>query len=285
MMKKLKYFVVLLLVVMMSYGVFRSSLLLSIKESNSNVFSDLLYQPYFMMHGELFTDEINPPCGNGTKTDGTSETECVTARWLNTLAMTLYLMAVCILLVNLLIAIFNSIFERMDQISRKIWKFNLYAVVMEYEEKPTFPPPITIISYIVNFVRWLYIKFILSKHNLESARLISIGGVKNYNEASRLASNKSDISYDCEKNLIRKMNQERKKEKDEMIDERVRLMIDRLLRLSSERDSDGPEFANRLAILLTEVKNTIGTLNTESLQSVQKRPPANVVYVETSVKR
>ncbi len=274
MMKKLMYYVFLLLVVMMSYGVFRSSLLLSIKEPNSNVIDDLLYKPYFMMYGELFTDEINPPCGNGTKKDGTPETECVTARWLNTLVTSLYLMVVCIILVNLLIAIFNSIFEKQDQKSSKIWKFNQYEVVMEYEEKPTFPPPITIISYICR----IRMQFCLPNNTVvDSVQTVETGGATNFNEASRL-SNESEISFDCERYLIKKLNQERKDKKNEMIDERVWLMTDRFLRLSSERDT---KFENRLAALLAEVKNVTGTPNTESLQNVQQRPPSTSLCVET----
>ena len=68
--------------------------------------------------------------------------------------MTCYLLVTNILLLNLLIAVFNSIFLRTNVFSHQIWKFNRFSVVMEYEQKPTLPPPLIIFSHLYLIVKW-----------------------------------------------------------------------------------------------------------------------------------
>lgn len=120
---------------------------------------DIFFKPYFMIYGELFADSIDPKCEEGNKTldDGTVNPEwipCETGRWLNPLLMTCYLLVSNILLLNLLIAVFNSIFLRTSVFSHQIWKFNRFGVVMEYEQKPALPPPLIIFSHLYLIVKW-----------------------------------------------------------------------------------------------------------------------------------
>ena len=116
-----------------------------------------------MIYGELFADSIDPPCGEfiedalGNLTIPNPEfdaIECHTGRWLNPLIMTCYLLVSNILLLNLLIAVFNSIFLRTHVFSHQIWKFNRFRVVMEYEQKPALPPPFIIFSHLYLIVKW-----------------------------------------------------------------------------------------------------------------------------------
>lgn len=157
MLKRMMYYVVLMLVVLMSYGVFRQSLLFPHEEFSWPLVRDIFFKPYFMIYGELFAGDINPPCGNGTKPDGTFDPDmvpCETGRWLNPLLMTAYLLMANILLLNLLIAVFNSIFLRTNVYSHQIWKFNRFAVVMEYDMKPTLPPPFIVINHLLLVIKW-----------------------------------------------------------------------------------------------------------------------------------
>lgn len=162
MLKRMVYYVTLMLVVLMSYGVFRQSVLFPHEEFSWFLVRDIFFKPYFMIYGELFADDINPPCGNGTKPDGSFDPEmppCETGRWLNPLLMTAYLLVINILLLNLLIAVFNSIFLKTNVHSHKIWKFNRFAVVMDYDQKPTLPPPFIIFCHIVLFTKWIQRRF------------------------------------------------------------------------------------------------------------------------------
>ena len=101
-----------------------------------------------MIYGELFAAEIDPHCGDK------DEPVCVPGRWLNPLLMTCYLLVANILLLNLLIAVFNSIFVNAHTFSHQIWKFNRFGVVMEYEQKPALPPPLIIFSHMLQIVKW-----------------------------------------------------------------------------------------------------------------------------------
>jgi transient receptor potential cation channel subfamily M protein 3 len=77
MVKNMIYFVVLLLVVLMSFGVSRQSILNPNKEASWLLVRDVFFQPYFMLYGEVFADEIDPPCGE----DPTQE-PCITGHWI-----------------------------------------------------------------------------------------------------------------------------------------------------------------------------------------------------------
>ncbi len=149
------YYVSMLLVMVMSYGVFRQSLLFPYENEFSWLLvRDIFFKPYFMIYGELFVDEIDdPPCGDGTNPDMPS---CVPFRWFNPLLMTLYLLVACILMVNLLIAVFNSIYHQVAENSERNWKFNRYDLVMEYQKKPPLPPPLVVVSHF--FLLWKLVR-------------------------------------------------------------------------------------------------------------------------------
>lgn len=107
MVKNMIYFVVLLLVVLMSFGVSRQSILNPNKEADWSLVRDVFFQPYFMLYGEVFADDINPPCG-----ENPGQEPCITGHWITPIAMSMYLLIANILLINLLIAVFNNIFTR-----------------------------------------------------------------------------------------------------------------------------------------------------------------------------
>lgn len=77
MVKNMIYFVVLLLVVLMSFGVSRQSILNPNKEANWLLVRDVFFQPYFMLYGEVFADDIDPPCG-----EDPSQEPCITGHWI-----------------------------------------------------------------------------------------------------------------------------------------------------------------------------------------------------------
>lgn len=58
-----------------------------------------------MLYGEVFAGDIDPECG------GEGEIPCHTGRWINPVVMSTYLLIANILLINLLIAVFNNIFN------------------------------------------------------------------------------------------------------------------------------------------------------------------------------
>ncbi|VVD00937.1 unnamed protein product [Leptidea sinapis] len=150
MVKNMIYFVVLLLVVLMSFGVARQAILYPDKEASWYLIREIFYQPYFMLYGEVFAPDIDPPCGTNV-----GDQKCVTGRWITPIAMTVYLLVANILLINLLIAGFNNIFNEVNEVSHQVWMFQRFTVVMEYEQKPVLPPPLIIFCHIYATCKWI----------------------------------------------------------------------------------------------------------------------------------
>lgn len=61
-----------------------------------------------MLYGEVYADKIYPECG------GEHEDSCVPGRWISPIIMSVYLLVANILLINLLIAVFNNIFNEVS---------------------------------------------------------------------------------------------------------------------------------------------------------------------------
>ncbi|XP_050073281.1 transient receptor potential cation channel trpm isoform X5 [Anopheles maculipalpis] len=149
MVKNMIYFVVLLLVVLMSFGVSRQAILFPNNDASWRLVRDVYYQPYFMLYGEVFADDIDPPCG-----EDPSQPPCVTGHWVTPIAMSMYLLIANILLINLLIAVFNNIFIEVNAVSHQVWMFQRFTVVMEYQQKPVLPPPLIALCHCYSLLRY-----------------------------------------------------------------------------------------------------------------------------------
>lgn len=149
MVKNMIYFVVLLLVVLMSFGVSRQSILNPNEEADWRLVRDVFFQPYFMLYGEVFADDIDPPCG-----EDLDQPPCITGAWITPIAMSMYLLIANILLINLLIAVFNNIFNETNSISHQVWMFQRFTVVMEYQQKPVLPPPLIAFCHFYSLLKY-----------------------------------------------------------------------------------------------------------------------------------
>ncbi|NXO66546.1 TRPM3 protein, partial [Phainopepla nitens] len=144
------YFVIIMLVVLMSFGVARQAILFPNEEPSWKLAKNIFYMPYWMIYGEVFADQIDPPCGqNETREDGKiiQLPPCKTGAWIVPAIMACYLLVANILLVNLLIAVFNNTFFEVKSISNQVWKFQRYQLIMTFHERPVLPPPLIIFSH------------------------------------------------------------------------------------------------------------------------------------------
>ncbi|XP_015441185.1 transient receptor potential cation channel subfamily M member 1 [Pteropus alecto] len=156
MMIDMLYFVVIMLVVLMSFGVARQAILHPDEEPSWKLARNIFYMPYWMIYGEVFADqidlyamEINPPCGeNQYDEEGKRLPPCIPGAWLTPAIMACYLLVANILLVNLLIAVFNNTFFEVKSISNQVWKFQRYQLIMTFHDRPVLPPPMIIFSHI-----------------------------------------------------------------------------------------------------------------------------------------
>ncbi|TDH17505.1 hypothetical protein EPR50_G00009690 [Perca flavescens] len=154
MMIDMLYFVVIMLVVLMSFGVARQAILHPDEEPTWRLARNIFYMPYWMIYGEVFADSIDPPCGdNMYDEDGKKLPPCIPGAWLTPAIMACYLLVANILLVNLLIAVFNNTFFEVKSISNQVWKFQRYQLIMTFHDRPILPPPLIIFPHIYIVLR------------------------------------------------------------------------------------------------------------------------------------
>ncbi|XP_059363002.1 transient receptor potential cation channel subfamily M member 7-like isoform X1 [Carassius carassius] len=138
------YIVVIMAVVLLSYGVPRKAILYPNEDPSWTLAKDVVFQPYWMMYGEVYAYEIDV-CANSSE-DHAKEL-CATGVWLTPLLQAVYLFVQYILMVNLLIAFFNNVYLQVKSISNLVWKYQRYHFIMAYHDKPVLPPPLILLSH------------------------------------------------------------------------------------------------------------------------------------------
>ncbi len=86
-----------------------------------------------MLYGEVFAPDIDPECNPdcteygecGEAVDGSLLVPCHIGRWITPIVMTIYLLVANILLLNLLIASFNTIYNSVNSISHQVMMTHL----------------------------------------------------------------------------------------------------------------------------------------------------------------
>uniref|UniRef100_A0A7N6BFC9 Transient receptor potential cation channel, subfamily M, member 3 n=1 Tax=Anabas testudineus TaxID=64144 RepID=A0A7N6BFC9_ANATE len=143
MMIDMMYFVIIMLVVLMSFGVARQAILNPNEDPSWMLARNIFFMPYWMIYGEVFDGVVValPPCKTGA--------------WIVPAIMACYLLVANILLVNLLIAVFNNTFFEVKSISNQVWKFQRYQLIMTFHERPVLPPPLIIFSHITMVLKHL----------------------------------------------------------------------------------------------------------------------------------
>nr|XP_019935318.1 PREDICTED: transient receptor potential cation channel subfamily M member 7 [Paralichthys olivaceus] len=151
------YIVVIMAIVLLSYGVPRKAILYPEEEASWTLAKDVVFQPYWMMYGEVYAYEINGKddedgtgdydvCANNS--DESVKSLCKEGVWLTPLLQAVYLFVQYILMVNLLIAFFNNVYIQVKSISNLVWKYQRYHFIMAYHEKPVLPPPFILLCHI-----------------------------------------------------------------------------------------------------------------------------------------
>lgn len=139
------YIVVIMAVVLLSYGVPRKAILYPNEDPSWKLAKDVVFQPYWMMYGEVYAYEIDV-CANNS--EESVKPLCSDIVWLTPLLQAVYLFVQYILMVNLLIAFFNNVYIQVKSISNLVWKYQRYHFIMAYHEKPVLPPPFILLCHI-----------------------------------------------------------------------------------------------------------------------------------------
>uniref|UniRef100_A0A8D0HRZ9 Transient receptor potential cation channel subfamily M member 3 n=1 Tax=Sphenodon punctatus TaxID=8508 RepID=A0A8D0HRZ9_SPHPU len=232
MMIDMLYFVVIMLVVLMSFGVARQAILHPDEEPSWRLARNIFYMPYWMIYGEVFADqidlyamEINPPCGDNLyDEDGKRLPPCIPGAWLTPALMACYLLVANILLVNLLIAVFNNTFFEVKSISNQVWKFQRYQLIMTFHDRPVLPPPMIIFSHLYIIIIRLCCR----------CRKKSEGDQDERDRGLKLFLNDEELKklYEFEEQCVEEYFQAKEDEEQSSNDERIRVTSERVENMS-----------------------------------------------------
>uniref|UniRef100_A0A8C9N2X4 Transient receptor potential cation channel subfamily M member 2 n=1 Tax=Serinus canaria TaxID=9135 RepID=A0A8C9N2X4_SERCA len=166
MMKDVFFFLFLLAVWVVSFGVAKQAILIHNEERVEWLFRGVVYHSYLTIFGQIpsYIDGVNfniDQCSpNGTdpykpkcpETNGDNKTP-IFPEWLTVILLCLYLLFTNILLLNLLIAMFNYTFQQVQEHTDQIWKFQRHDLIQEYHGRPPAPPPLILLSHLQLLLR------------------------------------------------------------------------------------------------------------------------------------
>ncbi|XP_037644765.1 transient receptor potential cation channel subfamily M member 2 [Sebastes umbrosus] len=165
MMTDMFFFMFLLSIWVVAYGVAKQGILIHNDNRLDWIIRGAVYEPYLIIFGDFPTNidyaafEIDKCSMNGTdplkpKCPVLNENQLPAfPEWLTIIMLCIYLLFANILLLNLLIAIFNFTFQEVQDNTDRIWKFQRYELIKEYHSRPTAPPPFIIFSHLYLLIR------------------------------------------------------------------------------------------------------------------------------------
>ncbi|XP_056379053.1 transient receptor potential cation channel subfamily M member 3 isoform X3 [Hyla sarda] len=272
MMIDMMYFVIIMLVVLMSFGVARQSILFPSEEASWKLAKNIFYMPYWMIYGEVFADQIDPPCGyNETREDGkiVQLPPCKTGAWIVPAIMACYLLVANILLVNLLIAVFNNTFFEVKSISNQVWKFQRYQLIMTFHERPVLPPPLIIFSHFSMICKHLCCRW--RKHESDQDE-------RDYGLKLFITDDELKKVHDFEEQCIEEYFREKDDRFNSSNDERIRVTAERVENMSmrleevNEREHFMKASLQTVDIRLAQLEEMLGRMATamEKLAGVER---------------
>ncbi|KAH9277467.1 Transient receptor potential cation channel trpm [Echinococcus granulosus] len=110
---------------------------------------NILLKPYLMLYGEIVAPEIDP-------TNWDANLEETPLYQMVPVMGAIYLLYSIVLILNVIIAVFNSIYSSVLVQSELVYKYLRYSIIIEYESRPLLPPPFIIISWIYAACRGVY---------------------------------------------------------------------------------------------------------------------------------
>uniref|UniRef100_A0A1A7X7P7 Transient receptor potential cation channel, subfamily M, member 2 n=1 Tax=Iconisemion striatum TaxID=60296 RepID=A0A1A7X7P7_9TELE len=170
MMMDMFFFMFLLSIWVVAYGVAKQGILIDNDHRLEWIVRGVIYEPYLIIFGNFPQNIDNAELDlNSCSADGTDplKPKCpvlkdnqipVLSEWLTIIMLCVYLLFANILLLNLLIAIFNFTFQEVQDNTDRIWKFQRYELIKEYHSHPAAPPPFIILSHIWLFIRRMVLR-------------------------------------------------------------------------------------------------------------------------------
>ena len=143
------YFLVILIIILIGYGVAFQSILYPFSSLSWELLNSILQAPYLQVYGDISVDEIMA-APNASEVYGTSP------GIRNYFGMALagcYLLFTNVLLLNLLIAMFNSSYERVRSDTEYHHVKHMNLILSEFSRKSPIPPPLVLVQHVLDGVK------------------------------------------------------------------------------------------------------------------------------------
>ena len=155
MMEDLVYFVFILIAVLVGYGVSLHSLLFQIQKFDISVINNIFRIPFFQIYGDLYVEETLESEAESDSLFVSRTTETPGPRNYFALMMAgFYMLMANTLLFNLLIAKFNTSYTKIQDNVAFYHVTHKITILEEYKDKFNFPPPLSVISYVINLFKY-----------------------------------------------------------------------------------------------------------------------------------
>ncbi|XP_031442375.1 transient receptor potential cation channel subfamily M member 2 [Clupea harengus] len=278
MMMDLFFFMFLLSIWVVAYGVAKQGILIHNEERLDWIVRGAVYEPYLIIFGNVPTNIDNAEFDVSTCTvNGTDpmRPKCPVLNanhmpafpeWLTIIMLCVYLLFANILLLNLLIAIFNYTFQEVQDNTDTIWKFQRYELIKEYHSRPAAPPPFILLSHLLLLFRRLVMRSSPQKH-------------KQFREQLSKTEEEELLSWETfmKDNYVATQRQE----KSESTERRIQDTADRVGSMSEllEREQDRGSVAKRLVHLEEQISQStkalkwiMDTLKAQGYKSKEEPP-------------
>ncbi|XP_026074779.1 transient receptor potential cation channel subfamily M member 2-like [Carassius auratus] len=290
MMMDLFFFMFLLSIWVVAYGVAKQGILIHNEDRLNWIMRGAVYEPYLIIFGSVPTNIDNTQFDLDSCSMNGSEPlkpKCPVLNddnmpafpeWLTIIMLCVYLLFANILLLNLLIAIFNYTFEEVQDNTDTIWKFQRYELIKEYHSRPALPPPFILLSHLILFIRAVLQRHSPQKHKtfrqeLEQNEEYELLAWEAYMKDNYLSSMRQDKSQSEEHRI-------------QDIAEKVGVMSELM---ESEQERVSPSITKRLATLEEQVSDSskvlqwiVDALKSQGFESKRQLPLSRELAVVSS---
>lgn len=152
MLRDLFFFIFILSVFMVAFGIAYRALLYPNAELNGALLGNIFYNAYFIIFGQVPLSEVILGSVSGCNSSITSEVfgigdACPNENWLAGIYLAIYCLIANILLINLLIAMFSFTVQSIQEHSERLWKYNRYSLIYEFFDRPPLPYPFIVLAH------------------------------------------------------------------------------------------------------------------------------------------
>ncbi|EDV28417.1 uncharacterized protein TRIADDRAFT_51314 [Trichoplax adhaerens] len=139
-------FLAIMLVFVIGFGVCYHALLFPTWTSPITIVKNILIVPYYRLYGELFINDQGVIECQKRNFTSYAYYNCEAVQVVVNVVVVIYLIITIILLLNLLIAIMSKSYERLQDETERIWKFQFNAIVREFSGKSIILPPFNLLT-------------------------------------------------------------------------------------------------------------------------------------------